>query len=35
MANNKQENEKTIEIKQSFLASAISDISTYIQLLIL
>ena len=32
MANNKQENEKTIEIKQSFLASAISDISTYIQL---
>lgn len=32
MSNNKQENEKTIEIKQSFLASAISDISTYIQL---
>ncbi len=30
--NNKQEKEKTIEIKQSFLASAISDISTYIQL---
>ena len=29
---NKQENEKTTEVKQSFLASAISDISTYIQL---
>lgn len=27
-----RENKKTLEIKQSFLASAISDISTYIQL---
>lgn len=32
MNNNKQENKKTIELKQSFLGSAISDISTYIQL---
>lgn len=32
MANNKHEKEQTTEVKQSFLASAISDISTYIQL---
>lgn len=32
MANNKQDKIERIEIKQSFLASAISDISTYIQL---
>ena len=29
---NDTENKKTLEIKQVFLASAISDISTYIQL---
>ena len=32
MPNDKQENSKSLEIKQSFLASAISDISIYIQL---
>ena len=33
MAHNSNENNnKTIEIKQNFLASAITDISTYIQL---
>ena len=31
-SSNDRENMKTLEIKQSFLASAISDISTYIQL---
>ncbi len=32
MAHNSNENNKTAEIKQNFLASAITDISTYIQL---
>ena len=32
MAHNSNENKKTIEVKQNFLASAISDISAYIQL---
>ena len=31
-SSNDRENKKTSEIKQNFLASAISDISTYIQL---
>lgn len=31
-SSNDRENKKTLEIKQNFLASAISDISTYIQL---